>query len=160
MTIYQQLQDEILKWDQAVDEQSEQLVIAATQMAAHLPKYLGIEEPGAVRLGVGAGDDFKPRGLETDDCEPDGVGELRFTLRLRILPTGNPDYEWKYSVQIRLSIEENRFTFTTLNLFGHAKYSASITLGEAQIGAFAPVYEAIVNTVKDDFDSRSVKRVS
>ncbi|WP_085710869.1 MULTISPECIES: hypothetical protein [unclassified Pseudomonas] len=160
MTIYRQLQDEILKWDQAVDEQGEQLVAAATQLAAHLPKYLGIEEPGAVRLGVGAGDEFNPRGLETDDCEPDGVGELNFTVRLRILPTGNPDYEWQYSVQIRLSIDANRFTFNTLNLLGHTKYSASITLGEAQTGAFAPVYEAIVRTVKDDFDSRSVKRVS
>lgn len=158
MTIYQQLQNEILRWDEAVSEQSEQLVLAATQMAAHFPKYLGAESD-AVRLGVGSQDGFDPRELDESDCLPDGAGVLNFSLRLRVLPTGRSDYIWDYDVEIRLSISGDKFHFSTMSGMGNPKHSASITPGAVQTGAFAPVYEAIVRTVKDDFDSRKVKRI-
>ncbi|QZA52626.1 hypothetical protein [Pseudomonas sp. 2hn] len=160
MTIYQELQDEFRKWDEAIDEQSEQLVFAANLMASRLPKFLGVADPAAVRIGVGCGDAFEARNLDIEDCEPDGIGQLNFTLRLRILPTGDPSYEWNYDVQMRISIDADNFVFSTISLLGNSKSSESFGRDAVQNGAFAPIYEAIVKTVKDDFDSKKVKRIS
>lgn len=159
MTIYQELQDEIRKWDEAVDDQSEQLVFAANFMASRFPKHLGVNDQGVVRIGVGCGDSFQGRDLEADDCEPDGVGQLGYTLRFKVLPTDDPSYEWTYDVLIRLAIADDKFDFTIISNSGTPKSHESITLDAAQIGAFAPIYQAIIQVFKDDFDSRRVRRL-
>lgn len=159
MTIYQELQDEIRKWDEAVDEQGEQLVFAANLMASRFSKYLGADDAAVVRIGVGCGDSFQGRNLVVDDCEPDGIGQLDYTLRFKVLPTDDPDYEWTYDVRIRLSIADDAFDFTIIATNGSSKGYEVITRDAALNGAFAPIYQTIVQVFKDDFDSERVRRL-
>lgn len=159
VTIYQELQDEIRKWDEAVDEQSEQLVFAANLMASKFGEYLGAEGAAVVRIGVGRGDSFQARNLVVVDCEPDGIGQLDYTLRFKVLPTDDPAYEWTYDVRIRLSIVDHAFDFTIMADNGSTKDYEFITRDAALNGAFAPIYQAIVQVFKDDFDAGRVRRL-
>jgi len=154
MTIYQQIQQRIMQYDQALDDQCDLLTKAAGDLAHGFSRYLGIVEAGCVQLGVGERDSFKKVLFVNLECEAGGAGLLEFTIRLCVeVPVGTQS-QWARDFPIQLSFFGTGYRFTVES----TKKQFSLTPLQVQNCEFNEIYDELSILLMDAYDPDKVLR--